>query len=73
MSDKKYYAIVTFGSPWGFEKKSYYTSLDRACRDAQECWDAGGCGTVRVVECESRRDALDADISDRRTIVKNWG
>lgn len=58
-----YYAIVTFGSPTLGRRASCYRSLDRAIRDAQGV-HGGSCSTVRVVACATKREALDADISE---------
>lgn len=62
-----YYQIVTFGSPTSGNSRSYYTNPDNAVRDAKTL--RGGTMTnVRVVECSSRADALDADISQPRPV-----
>ena len=63
-----YYQIVTFGSPSHGSRRSYYTSLDRAIDDARSL-RGGSLTNVRIVECSSRQDALDADISQARPVV----
>ena len=63
-----YYQIVTFGSPGYGRRASYYRNPDRAIRDAAEL-GGGSLQTVRVVVCSSRRDALEADISDARPVI----
>jgi hypothetical protein len=73
MSSKEiasYFQIVTFGSPTYGTRRSYYRNADNAVRDAQTL-GGGSMTTVRVVECSSRADALDACISESRPVV--WG
>lgn len=63
-----YYAIVTFGAPTMGTRRSYYTNLKRAIADARSL-GGGTMSNVRIVECSSRQDALDADISQARDVV----
>ena len=63
-----HYQIVTFGSPTYGQRRSFYRNADNAIRDARTL-GGGSLQTVRVVECSSRADALDADISDSRPVL----
>lgn len=60
-----YYAVVTFGSP-RIEIASYYKSLYRAERVAQEAVGSGTCTSARVYACDTRQLAKTADISEVR-------
>jgi len=63
-----YYSIVTFGSPTAGRAAGYYRSLRSAIADAQTL-RGGSLTHVRVVGCESRTQAVDADIAGRHPIV----
>ncbi len=63
-----HFQVVTFGTPTYGDRRSFYRSVDSAVRDAQTL-GGGSLQTVRVVECSSRADALDADISDNRSVL----
>ena len=63
-----HYQIVTFGSPTYGQRRSFYRNADNAIRDARTL-GGGSLQTVRVVECSSRADALDADISEARPVL----
>lgn len=63
-----HYAIVTFGSPSYGQRRSYYTSRKRAIDDARTL-GGGSLQTVRVVQCKTRKEAIDADISDAYPVV----
>jgi hypothetical protein len=63
-----HYQIVTFGSPSYGRRRSFYRSAESAIRDARTL-GGGSLQTVRVVECSSKADALDADISDSRPVL----
>lgn len=67
---ESYYQIVTFGSPSYGRRASFYRNADRAIRDAADL-GGGSLQTVRVVVCKSRRDALEADISEARPVIYN--
>lgn len=63
-----HYAIVTEGRPKFGTRARYYTNPDRAITDAQSL-GGGSLGTVRVVECPTRKAAMEADIGDRFPVV----
>lgn len=63
-----YYSIVTFGRSTYGSARSYYRSADRAIADAQTL-GGGSLTTVRVVECATRQEAIDADISGAHRVV----
>lgn len=58
-----YYAVVTFGTS---PRQTVFTSLDRAKRAAQDAVGKGSCTTARVYECETRKLAETANISELR-------
>jgi hypothetical protein len=58
-----HFQIVTFGWPTYGNRASYYRSEERAIRDAKTL-GGGSMTNIRVVECSSRADALDACISE---------
>lgn len=60
---KKYYSVVTFGSPTLGRIRSFYRSKTSAIKDAKEL-RGGTCTNVRVLECSSLKQAKEADISD---------
>ena len=63
-----YYQIVTFGSPTYGEWRSYYRSVDRAISDAKTL-GGGSLTNVRVVGCQTRKEALNADIAGPHPVV----
>jgi hypothetical protein len=63
-----YYSIVTFGSPTYGNRRSYYTSLASARRDLK-LLGGGSMTSARIVGCDTRRQALEADISGDLTVV----
>lgn len=63
-----YYAIVTFGSAAYGGTRSYYRALESAKRDAREL-GGGSLSTVRVVGCQSVREAREADIAGPAPVV----
>ena len=63
-----YYAIVTFGAPTIGRIRSYYRSLETAERDAKEL-SGGTMTTCRIVGCDTRQQAIDANIAGRRPVV----
>ena len=63
-----YYSIVTFGSASYGTRRSYYRSLASAMRDARTL-GGGTLSTVRVVGAETRKQAIDADISGCLPVV----
>jgi len=58
-----YYSIVTFGSATMGTRRSYYRSLASARRDASSL-EGGSLQLVRILGCETRKEAIQADISD---------
>jgi hypothetical protein len=58
-----YYAVVTFGTS---PKQTVFTSVERAKKAAQNAVGKGSCTTARVYECETRKLAKTADISEVR-------
>lgn len=64
-----YYQIVTFGRPSYGDRRSYYRNLDRA-RDDAASLGGGSLTTVRIVGCQTRAEALDADISGSLPVVE---
>ena len=63
-----WYRLVTFGAPSRAVAPQSYLArgpagLRRLIRAAQEVVGTGSCTTARVVECETRAQALAADIS----------
>jgi hypothetical protein len=65
-----HYAIVTHGSPSYGNRRSYYRSLSSAQRDIQTL-GGGSMSTARIVRCPTRRDALEADVSDHWPVVSH--
>ena len=68
MSAGPYYAIVTFGSPSYGDWRTYYSSLASARRDLASL-GGGSMTNARIVRCETRADAIEADISSPRGVV----
>jgi len=64
-----YYQIVTFGKPSFGSRKSYYRSLYRARSDARTL-RGGSLTNARIVGCQTRAEALGADISDSFPVVE---
>jgi len=61
----KHYAVVTFG--WPTNHIGYYYLNEQRARDvADEAKGTGSCTNARVHECESRKLAISADISQIR-------
>lgn len=65
-----YYSIITFGSPTYGDRKSYYTSLASARRDLATL-GGGSMSNARIVGCQTRREAIDADISRPLPVVSS--
>lgn len=63
-----YYAIVTFGSPTLGRIRSFYRSRESAIKDAQEI-HGGSCTNIRILQCNSAKQAREADISDPYPVV----
>lgn len=63
-----YYSVVTFGSPTFGRRRGYYRSVERAIHDALSL-GGGSVSCVRVLGCESRAQALKADIGDPLPVV----
>lgn len=59
-----YYAIVSFG-PAGGRVRAYYRSLEAARADRRKLSGA----SVRIVGCQTRKQALGADIADLLPVV----
>jgi|DEB0MinimDraft_6_1074348.scaffolds.fasta_scaffold00768_15 hypothetical protein len=67
-NDYPYFAIVTFGRPSVGKRRSYYRSLDSARRDLATLV-GGSMSNARIVGCDTRAQALCADISDSLPVV----
>lgn len=63
-----HYSIVTFGRSTYGSARAYYTSAARAIADAKTL-GGGSLTTVRVVECATRQEAINADISGGHSVV----
>jgi len=63
-----FYAIVTFGSPSYGRIRSYYRSSTSARRDLRDL-RGGTMTSARIVGCQTRQQALDADISQILPVV----
>lgn len=66
-----YFAIVCWGRARGGAVKPYYRSLASAQRDAMRIAQAGSVD-VGIIACDSRADALDADISTHTAYVNRY-
>jgi hypothetical protein len=63
-----FHTVVTFGSPRR-PIQSYFSGRDaefRARQAAQEAKGTGSCSAARVYECDTRKLAITADISEVR-------
>lgn len=68
MADHNYYAVVTFGAARYGAVRSFYRSLARAIADAKTL--GGGTMTnVRILGCETRKQAVEASIADQYPAV----
>lgn len=63
-----YYSIVTFGSSTYGNRRSYYRSLASARRDAQSL-GGGSLQGIRIVGCDTRKEAISASIEDNSLTV----
>ena len=68
MTTAPYYAIVTFGTPSYGRVRNYYRSFESARRDLREL-GGGTMSAARIVACQTRQDALDADVSASTPVV----
>lgn len=65
----KYYSIVSAGRWFGPAPKSYYRSLAAAQRDVARAAEYYGNVNVRIVGCDTRAQAISADIGDGYPVV----
>jgi len=70
-----WYAIVTFGTPWG-KRAPLYRNREACLEDASKLKGTGTCSAVRVYECATAQDARTADISVIRNgvdrVISQW-